>query len=70
MNASRESRIVVDGCSRARAAAEPKVRADVERQYADRLATASMIQRWRLKLEMKKQIAEQLAKIAPPDALY
>lgn len=65
-----ESRFVADGCERARAAAEPQIRADVERQYASRIAAASLIHRWRLKREMNKQIAKLVAQVAPPDALF
>jgi uncharacterized membrane protein len=70
MKTSHESGYVADGCERARAAIEPQIRAAVERQYASRIATASIIQRWRLKRQMNRQIAERLAHIAPPNALY
>jgi hypothetical protein len=70
MSSSRESRFVVDGYERARAAAEPQIRADVEQEYAIQLVNASVIERWRLKREMARVIAKRIDQAAPPDALY
>ncbi|MEZ6138510.1 MAG: hypothetical protein R3C53_26810 [Pirellulaceae bacterium] len=70
MKTSHETGFVADGFQRARVATESQIRKDIEREYASRIATASIIQRWRLKREMKKQIAERVARVAPPDALY
>ena len=70
MKTSHESGFLADGCERARAATEPQIRADVEREYANRIAAAYIIQRWWLNREMNKQIAERVARIASPDALY
>lgn len=70
MKTSRESGVVADGYDRARAAAESAIRAEVERQYAGRIANASVIQRWLLKREMNKLIAKRVSQIASPDALY
>jgi hypothetical protein len=70
MNTSRESGLVANGCERARLAAEPQIRAEVEREYESRIANASLIQRWRLKREMNRLIKQRLSQIAPPDAIY
>ncbi len=70
MNISSKSGFVANGCERARFAAEPQIRADVEREYESRIATASIIQRWRLKWEMNRLIQKRLSQIAPRDALY
>ncbi|MCA9147652.1 MAG: hypothetical protein KDA92_00065 [Planctomycetales bacterium] len=61
---------LADGCKRAQAAFEASIREEVEHQYADKLATASIVKRWTLTREIEKQIAERLAQVAPPEALY
>ena len=62
--------VVADGQERAHRAAEPKVREEVEREYAQRLAAAGWLRRLVLKRQMESEIEERLEKIAPHDALY
>ena len=61
---------LADGHARARAAAEPHVRSQVESEYAKRLAACTNEERIRLRGEMAKVIAERIKEMAPPDALY
>jgi hypothetical protein len=62
--------IVADGHERAVRALEPVVRAEVEAEYAERLAAASRWKRARLKQEIRREIERRIAERAPPDALY
>lgn len=62
---------VADGYQRACAGLETKVRADVTAEYAERLAQASFLGRFRLKFEMSDVIRRRVKDLAPPpDALY
>ena len=70
MKIKRNARIVADGCGRARDAAEPAIRTQVEREYAQRLAAASPLQRLLLRREMRRQIASRVEQVAPLDGLY
>ena len=63
-------RFVADGYGRARDAIEPEIRAEVEREFAKRLQTASFLKRWRLRREMAAEIKRRIHARAPPDALY
>jgi len=62
--------IVADGHRRAVRALEPVVRAEVEAEYADRLAAVPRWKRARLRREMQQEIERRIAERAPPDALY
>jgi hypothetical protein len=64
------SSFVVDGCCRAQAAAELKVRTEVEAEFAERLAAADFWTRVRLWREITREVRRRLNRIAPPDALY
>jgi hypothetical protein len=61
---------VQDGCSRARAALEPNIRAEVTLEFEPRLRAASPDVRHALQREMKREIARRLDKKAPQNALY
>jgi len=67
---TRPNRIVVDGCARAFAALEPKIRAEVAAAYAARLEQAGIWARLRLKRRMEREIKNRVAERAPPHALY
>ena len=56
MDQAHDSGFVEDGCQRAHDAIEPAVRAQVEQEYADRLETASLFQRHKLRRELNKEI--------------
>jgi hypothetical protein len=62
--------IVADGHRRAVRALEPVVRAEVEAEYAERLAAASRWKRALLKQEIRREIERCIAERAPRDALY
>lgn len=70
MMRERGFRIVADGYSRARTAATPIIRAEVEAEFAARLKTATLAERFKLKVEMKREMARRLDKAAPRGALY
>ena len=61
---------LADGYERAYSANEPIVRAEVQREYADRLAEALPGERKRIRGEMARVIAERLEQVAPPNAEY
>ena len=61
---------VADGCRRARAAIEPQVRAEVQREFASELENASFLKRVRLRRQMEREIQRRVEAMAPPDALY
>lgn len=68
-------RLVVDGYERLTAssgfrAARARVAAEVRARYAERLAAAGPLRRLVLHLRIRREIAQELAKLAPPDALY
>jgi hypothetical protein len=58
------------GCQRACAALEPNVRAEVAKEYVQRLAQATVWQRWQLDREMEREIKRRIRRRAPPGALY
>lgn len=62
--------IVADGFWRARSAATPVIRAEVEADFAARLKTATLVERIKLKAAMRREIARRLKKAAPRQALY
>jgi hypothetical protein len=67
---TRSNHFVEYGYQLARAALEPGIRAAVAAEFAERLAVASLSERWRLRREMAREIERRLRKMAPPDALY
>jgi hypothetical protein len=67
---TRSHHFIEYGYQLARAAFEPEIRAAVVAEFAERLAVASLIERWRLRREMAREIERRLRQTAPPDALY
>ena len=67
---NRTLQFVQDGYRLAYAALEPSVRAAVEAEFAERLAVASLIERWQLRRAMAREVERRLQQMAPPDALY
>ena len=61
---------VQDGTQRAHDAIEPAIREQVELEYADPLNAASLIQRYKLRCELSKEIQRRIDTQSPPDALY
>ncbi len=71
MGEDRSEGIVADGYNRACAALEPAIRAEVRKEFAERLENASFLERLRLRREMAAEIERRVrAKAPPPDALY
>jgi hypothetical protein len=65
-----EECIVHDGCERARSAELPSIRAEVEREYAERLKTAGLFKRLLLRREIRREVEKRLGRIAPRSGLY
>ena len=70
-----DDRFVADGYerltkSREFRAARSAVIASVQARYADQLSVAGIVGRLVLRLRMRREIAQELDKLAPPDALY
>ena len=70
MAPSREEHFVADGYDRAVEASAPRIRAEVEAEYAGRLASANWYRRLLLRLEMRREIRRRLERVAPPWGLY
>ena len=64
------SGFLANGYKIALAANLPHVRREVEAEYADQLAAASLSDERRIRREMDLLVKERLNKLAPPDALY
>jgi hypothetical protein len=62
----RERLMKSDGYRTARAEAIAAVRA----RYAEALASAGVFRRLVLRLRMEREVAQEVAKLAPPGALY
>ena len=70
-----DERFVADGYERLTKSSEFRAaRADViaavRARYAEPLAAAGILRRLALHLRMRREIAQELARLAPPDALY
>ncbi|MBX3424574.1 MAG: hypothetical protein KF688_02740 [Pirellulales bacterium] len=64
------SRIVFGGRERAVAEHAPRIAAEVEAEFAERLRGAPFWQRLRLNREMRAEIERRLEQVAPSDGLY
>jgi len=62
--------IVVDGRRRIRKDDLERVRKEVAAKYAARLATAGPVGRFLLRWRLHRDVERELAKLAPPGALY
>lgn len=70
-----DERFVVDGYERLTRssefrAAQAAVIAAVRARYAEAVARAGILRRLLLHVRMRREIAQELAELAPPDALY
>jgi len=70
MPAAVRSSFVADGWSRACSALEPAIREQVIAEFAERWRTATYLQRIKLRLAIRREIARRIKQLAPPDALY
>ncbi|REK17996.1 MAG: hypothetical protein DWQ37_05605 [Planctomycetota bacterium] len=68
--AANSNGFVQDGFERARAAAEPEIRAQVVAEYAERLEAASSWKKYWLWRAIDREVETRLARQAPPGALY
>jgi len=70
-----EERFIVDGQeqiekSEGYRAARAEIIASVRSRYAESLASAGIFRRLLLRLRMQREINREVAKLAPPNALY
>jgi len=70
-----DDRFIADGRKRLMAskeyrAARAEVIAAVRARYAESLASAGVFRRLVLRLRMEREIAREVAELAPPEALY
>ena len=63
-------RFVADGRERALAANGPRIEQEVRARYAGELAGAGLRERWRIQGRIRREIQEELARVAPLGALY
>jgi hypothetical protein len=61
---------VYGGCERLRALVSPRVLAEVQREYSERLQAAGALERIFLTLEIRREVRRRLDMIAPSWALY
>lgn len=64
------SGFLADGYWQARKGSEPIIRAEVEREFSDRLRIATAADQRHIRKEIEIEIAKRLDKLAPPEALY
>lgn len=67
---SSASHIVADGRERAWWANEPRIRAEVQREFAVLIDEASLWRRWLLAFTMNREVRRRLEHAAPRKALY
>ena len=70
-----DERFVADGHERLAESSEFRmaraaVITSVQARYAEQLAGAGIFRRLVLRLRLRREIAQELSKLAPPDALY
>ena len=63
-------RFVADGRERALAANGPEVEREVRARYAGELIRAGLLERWRIEGRIRREIQEELTRVAPLGALY
>jgi hypothetical protein len=63
-------RFVQDGPGRLRAALESEIRPQVVAEYAERLASAGIWKRYRLRREIDREVRRRASEMIRPDALY
>ncbi len=63
-------RFVADGHKRALTANGPGIEKEIRARYAGELSRASFLERWRIEGRIRREIQEELARVAPPGALY
>lgn len=66
----RKNGFVEDGRRRAQSAAEPAIRAEVEREFAAQLQQASFLKRSWVRRRIEREIKRRVAEKAPGDGLY
>jgi hypothetical protein len=70
MTTEHDDHFVADGYSRARSGNYDTIRAEVQREYAERRQSAGLLRRWFLYFEMHREIERRLDRVAPPWGLY
>ena len=61
---------VADGRERALAANGPGIEKEIRARYAGELSRAGFLERWRIEGHIRREIREELTRMAPPGALY
>jgi hypothetical protein len=70
MDARATHRFVADGRRRALAANGPRIEKEIRARYADGLSRAGFLERWRIEGRIRREIREELTRVAPLGALY
>ncbi|HET9209751.1 MAG TPA: hypothetical protein VFR03_05105 [Thermoanaerobaculia bacterium] len=63
-------RFVADGHQRALTANGPRIEQEVRARYAGELSCAGPLERWRIEGRIRREIREELERVAPWGALY
>jgi hypothetical protein len=64
------SHFVADGRERALAANGPRIEAEIRARHAGELTGAGLLERWRIEGRIRREIQEELTRVAPLGALY
>jgi hypothetical protein len=70
MKNERNDHFVEDGYERAWSGNYDAIHAEVAREYAERLQSAGLFERWWLHWEMRQEIERRLDRVAPPWGTY
>jgi len=70
MRTHSELHLLADGRERLVAMHRSEIEARVRARYADQLAGASLVQRWRVALRIRAEVREALDEVAPAAGLY
>ncbi len=63
-------RFVADGRERALAANGSRIEKEIRARYAGELSRAGLLERWRIEGRIRREIQEELTRVAPLGALY
>ena len=70
MNRSDDLRLTADGRERLAALHRGRIEAEVRARYADQLAGASLLGRWRIALRIRAEVRRAVDAAAPHAGLY
>lgn len=70
MSEATKVRFLIDGRERLLEGRRRAVEVEVRALYAERIAEAGFIERWRIEAAIRSEVRRRLDEMAPPGALY